>query len=392
MDRRKFIYATGSVIAVGSLFSAKELFTVDQDSPKRDLPAQYQQPVMKAIAYGLNAPNPHNTQAWKFQILSPTEMLFFVDEKRILSATDPTTRQIHIGCGCFLECSKIGMTLDGYRTEFDFFPNGINDYNKGVVGQVPIAKITYTKDKTTSASTLAQYVFTRSTSRLKYSSDPIVIEDFESIEQLVQPKASELELVTDKQRLETLLPILAEGMSIETYTFRTHEESRKWFRENDDKIEREKDGINLAGNGIKGIKKWFAERQLKGLSVKKWHSKKMNKYSLKSHFDRVLTSPGIIALKTPNNKFQDWINAGIEYLRLQMACSKYGYYMHPLSQVLQEFDEMKSLRLQFEKEMNVQNEEKIQMIVRIGKSKQPYFSYRRRVVEVVVDKDASNNS
>ena len=69
-------------------------------------------------------------------------------------------------------------------------------------------------------------------------------------------------------------------MLVETTTFRTHEESRLWFRENDEKIALRRDGINLPGNGVKGIKKWIAERQLSGLKTKDWHDKKNNEYCL----------------------------------------------------------------------------------------------------------------
>jgi len=41
---------------------------------KRTDPASYNQPVMKAIAYGITAPNPHNSQMWYIDTLSSTVM------------------------------------------------------------------------------------------------------------------------------------------------------------------------------------------------------------------------------------------------------------------------------------------------------------------------------
>jgi hypothetical protein len=37
-------------------------------------------PIDRAIAFGCNAPNPHNTQAWKFRNTSELETVFYVDE------------------------------------------------------------------------------------------------------------------------------------------------------------------------------------------------------------------------------------------------------------------------------------------------------------------------
>ena len=81
-------------------------------------------PILRAINVGITAPNPHNTQAWKFKITSPAEMTLFVDEKRILPITDPPARQIHIGQGCFLELLKIGAKQIGYDADIKILAEG----------------------------------------------------------------------------------------------------------------------------------------------------------------------------------------------------------------------------------------------------------------------------
>ncbi|HNL02610.1 MAG TPA: hypothetical protein PKJ30_15975, partial [Leptospiraceae bacterium] len=65
-------------------------------------------PILIAINVGITAPNSHNTQPWKFRIISPLEMILYVDEKRILPVTDPPVRQVHISQGTFLELLSIG--------------------------------------------------------------------------------------------------------------------------------------------------------------------------------------------------------------------------------------------------------------------------------------------
>ncbi len=59
------------------------------------------QPILLAIVAGTSAPNPHNTQAWRFRIHGDLEMSLYVDPERLLPATDPSSRQIHIGQGTF---------------------------------------------------------------------------------------------------------------------------------------------------------------------------------------------------------------------------------------------------------------------------------------------------
>jgi hypothetical protein len=50
-------------------------------------------PIDKAIALGCNAPNPHNSQAWKLRNTSDLQTVLYVDEARVLPATDPLTRK-----------------------------------------------------------------------------------------------------------------------------------------------------------------------------------------------------------------------------------------------------------------------------------------------------------
>jgi hypothetical protein len=173
-------------------------------------------------------------------------------------------------------------------------------------------------------------------------------------------------------------------MEVETFTHNTHEESRKWFRQNDKRIEQMRDGINFSGGGTTGISKWFAERQLKTLDPKVWHDVKANKLFLKKHNAKVMSSNGIVLFKTDTNNFLDWVQTGEEYFRFSLACTENDYYLHPLSQVLQEFDEMKPLRIEFENLLKISPPKKIQMAVRIGKSKTPFQSYRRLVNNMII--------
>lgn len=133
-------------------------------SGKRDLIAERRpvlndldSPILKAIGYGVNAPNPHNTQAWKFKIESDDELLFYVDEDRLLNMTDPTERQIHIDCGCFIEALKIGANIMGYHTNIDYFPEGV--YKYGDIGSKPVAKISLLENQDIEVDDLSNYLY-----------------------------------------------------------------------------------------------------------------------------------------------------------------------------------------------------------------------------------------
>ena len=114
VSRRVKLSRKGGAMAVAAVDMQKR--------PRVDLLAT---PIDKAIAFGCNAPNPHNTQAWKLRNASDLQTVLYVDEARVLPATDPLTRQIHVGCGCFIETLSVGATSMGFETTVESFPEGM---------------------------------------------------------------------------------------------------------------------------------------------------------------------------------------------------------------------------------------------------------------------------
>lgn len=376
MDRRMFLFQTGTIITATLL--AQCGIAADRtgsDSSRRPDPDQFPTPALKAIALGINAPNPHNTQAWKFRMLSDTELLMYVDETRTLPATDPTTRQIHIGCGCFLSVMKAGLSSYAYAAACTLLPEG--DYSLAQTGKVPVAHIQLTP-YVGSADPLARQIYTRTTNRLAYTEGEVPGSAFNAMVQLANPQHCSINLISGAP-LAAHLDTLYQGMEVESRTYIIHEESRIWFREHDEKIAHHRDGINLPGSGTTGLRKFVAERLLKGLDANDWHKPATVNQHLASYAKKVKSARAVVQFITPANTPADWIKAGMDYARFQLAATASGYYLHPLSQVLQEFPEMNTLRVQYEKLSGITEDQKIQMAVRIGKAKEPFYSYRRDV-------------
>lgn len=384
MTRRHFVYSTGAVLTASVIGTQFLSFSKDSEKDRRPNPLLFDTAALQAIAFGMSAPNPHNTQAWKFELLSEESFLLFVDEKRILPYTDPTTRQIHIGCGCFLEYVRMGMSSLHYEVQIQLFPQG--EYKKEQIGRFAVAKVDLIKSQKVKTDNLFPYLMTRRTSRLSYKQQIIGEELFEKLMNESSPKYSTLVSLSQESDLAKAKAMCITGMEVETNTFRAYDESREWFRENDQLIAEKRDGINLPGGGTTGLIKWIAEMQFRNLDRKKWHDPKMKKQFLKSYKKKVEDTPHIVVLKTEQNKLSDWVKSGMDYVRFQLACTANGISIHPMSQVLQEYKEMDDLRVQFEELMNVKGEEKIQMLVRVGYSKEAFYSYRRRINDLKMGK------
>jgi hypothetical protein len=187
MKRKEFI-KYGSIFTVGALIAGtgsmtagpkSESFADNNDqSDRRPDPDSFESPVLKAIALGINAPSPHNTQSWKFMVLNDLEMRLYVDEKILLPATDPPARQIHIGAGCFLETMALGASRYGYEMQVEYFPEGYE--TSADFGVKPVAQIRLVASEK-EADPLAQFIEYRQTSRMPYKGKMVERSEFDSI-------------------------------------------------------------------------------------------------------------------------------------------------------------------------------------------------------------------
>jgi hypothetical protein len=387
MERKEFLVTSGMLFTTAMLAAcALDSNGASYENPEIDLkarrpnPDDFKEPILKAITLGLNAPNPHNTQAWKFKIINEHQALLFVDEKKILPATDPPARQIHIGCGSFLAVFKMGAASLGYSPQIEYLPQGEYIFNE--LGQKPVARLTLSREAV-NEDLLFKHLYERQTNRGLYSGNLIIEKEFTAISERTISQHCEIKLCNDPVELPSLLELLYKGMEVECYDWNAYDESRQWFRVKDD-IAEKKDGINLRTGGMKGLKRWIAETMLNGYSKKAWHNKSGIENYLKTYHEVVMSSKGVVTFSTESNQLIDWLKCGEDYARFQFAAYDQGFFIHPLSQVLQEFESMKKLHDEFNSRMHVNAPAKIQMVVRIGKARPLEYSYRRNTKELLV--------
>jgi nitroreductase len=381
MERREFIIKSGTVLTAAVLFSKFSYANILAGSgditgeiSKRPDPASFRQPIMKAIALGVNAPSPHNTQSWKFKIINEREMLLYVDENILLPATDPPSRQIHMGAGSFIETTVLGAQRLGYDTHVKYFPEGYRD--KTDFGRKPVASLSLSKTDSP-ADQLAAFIEERQTNRRKYKGKMISEQEYKKLLELSGPSHSKVNFIN--RDMEPYLDIFYRGFEIESKTFETNEETRVLFRFNEDQRAEKGDGISIPQMGYKGMMVRLAEKSLDMGDEEKWHSEKSINLSLKNVKKGIDSTRGIVIWYTEGNEFIDWVKAGRDYVRFSLALTSQDLYSHPYNQAIQEYEEMKEIRREMKDMLSIQSPQKIQMIVRIGRSSIPYYSYRRQM-------------
>ena len=131
----------------------------------------YSEPMRRALSYAILAPNPHNRQPWMVELKSDTEAVLTCDLNRLLPETDPCSRQIVIGLGCFLELFSIAATEHGYRADIRYFPDGEPGDE---LDQRPIAHLSLNKQEGLLGDPLFAHILNRHTNRNAYHTDKVI--------------------------------------------------------------------------------------------------------------------------------------------------------------------------------------------------------------------------
>ncbi len=294
----------------------------------------YADPRLRALSYAILAPNPHNRQPWKVDVSVPGEVALYVDTDRLLPHTDPFSRQIVIGLGCFLEVMRMAALQDGYAVETVVFPEGSDPER---LDARPVAQCRFVETEE-GPDPLFAYVPQRRTLK-----EPFDVE--RTVDQAVLDRILDAARVTEvagsvaPDSIAALRELSREALRIEIETPHTYKESVDLFRIGRREVNANPDGIDFSGP-------MFEAMALTGTFTRE---AALNRESmaytegLKAVYANAETGMGHLWQVTRTNTRADQIDAGRDWVRLNLAATAEGVGMQPLSQALQEYPEMASL-------------------------------------------------
>ena len=337
MDRRKFLkVAGGGVIlaaGVGALGMRLTRMPEAASQPWRDAGSLYDEPRRKALSYAILAPNPHNRQPWLIDLAAADTVTVHVDRDRVLPHTDPLNRQITIGIGCFLELMRMAASQDGYRVAFDLFPDG---QDASALDARPVAVARFTQDPSVTRDPLFRHVLARRSLKEPFDLERPVPTPAMDAMRAVVGNGNAVGASNDPAHVATLRALTSAAMLIEIETPRTYKESVDLFRIGKTEIEANPDGIDFSGP-------MFEAMHLTGMFTRE-AALDTTSTAYAEGITAVLrttdTAMGHVWLVSPGNTRIDQINAGRDWLRINLAATAAGLGAHPLSQALQEYPEM----------------------------------------------------
>ncbi|WP_415402135.1 Acg family FMN-binding oxidoreductase [Tateyamaria sp. SN3-11] len=318
----------------------------------------YTEPRMRALSYAILAPNPHNRQPWQVDLRKDAEVTLRVDTERLLPHTDPFSRQIVVGLGCFLELMTLAAAQDGYGIELELFPDG---EDPKALDQRRVAVARFVEGAAEPDVGLFAHTMARQSLKEPYdTARPVADTVLDEIAASVT-RGSTVDSSNDPDLVAALRLLTVRAFEIEFETPRTYKESVDLFRIGHREVDANPDGIDFTGPTFEtlrmtGLFSREAAMDRAGMSYQQ---------GLSQITETAMTGMAYVWLTTEGNTRGDQITVGRDWLRLNLATTAAGLGMQPMSQALQEFPEMSGL-YQEAHQMLAPGGGTVQMLGRLG--------------------------
>jgi hypothetical protein len=288
----------------------------------------------------------------------------------LLPETDPPARQTLLGCGGFAEAFTLGAARLGFGSRVDPFPEGTPG-RRDELCALPVARLSLA-ESAASPDPLAAYLQSRQTTRLPFRQEALDEAMFLTVGVEASYRRARATLVPAAQLPEYKQP-LDRAMTIETLNVPTNEETRRWFRFDNEAARTRRDGLTFESNGITGLDAMFA-RLFTSDTKESWNSPGTTNKALARLREGISSAPSIALIATDTNTVLDVFEAGRDGLRFWLALTRHGYFARPVTQAIQEYDAMRETRERFEVLSGIAPPAKVQMVLCVGKTDVPFLS------------------
>ena len=313
---------------------------------------------LDALRHAILAPNPHNLQPWCFRLEGDDALAILHDRERRLPETDPFDRQLTIGFGGMIEIARMAAAARGYRIETSTFPNGVTE--NGLEGGV-VARLKFVRDTGVVADPLFPAVPLRRSTKEPYDLTQALSPEL--LARLVQEAApmTQISGTAEPVQVTAIRQLVLDAGEIEGRTARTHLESVRLMRIGHVEIDASPDGIGLGGPMIEALR-LVGQIDRTSLADAASQAYKAGMESQRATYGSI---PAALWIVTPSNTRLDQLTAGRAYVRANLRATLLGLAMHPASQSLQEYPEMRE-PLSRAHQLLAPRGGRVQMLARVG--------------------------
>ncbi|WP_203072640.1 Acg family FMN-binding oxidoreductase [Falsiroseomonas ponticola] len=294
------------------------------------LAAAHPDPRVRALAWAVLAPNPHNRQPWIAELPdgAPGTVVLRCDLDRRLPVTDPFDRQITIGLGAFVELFRMAAAQQGLAAEVTPFPEG--EPRPRLDGR-PVALIRLAPGGV--ADPLFAHAAARRSVKRPFDMARPVPEAALAV--LAAAVTSGFGAATDPARVAAIRDLAWRAWLVEARDEAAHRESVDLMRLGAAAVAAQPDGISLYGPGIEeGVASGQVTRAAM-LPGRPGYGMMVERYQA-----MLAATPAYVWTTSPGDSRAEAFAAGRDWLRLNLAATGLGLSLHPVSQALQEFPAM----------------------------------------------------
>lgn len=342
LNRRNFIRLAGGGTATALLAGCSTTLPTQAVEAWAGPPATLE-PRAWALSHAILAPSSHNLQPWRVDLRTPDALTLHVDRDRLLPETDPWYRQIMVSQGSFLELLVIALKQRGLSPVVELFPEG--EFAARELDERPVARVHW--DPSAPAATpdpLFAQLLQRHTAKVAHDrSRPVDAQALAALNRAVPadaPAYLRLAGSADPSRVAGLRQLALDAARVEVGTPRTAMESNRLMRVGPDEISQHRDGIALNDWMPRmAVALGLFDRSLFAPPGSSGFDTIMKRYEAQAGSAMAFNWITTAAPPGAGRSAEVW--AGRAFVRQQLAANALGLQVHPLSQALQEFPEMR---------------------------------------------------
>jgi nitroreductase len=376
--RAMLVSGGGAVLLTGTIGWGTTRAPTSARDPWRTAQDGFGDPLLDVLAYALLAPNPHNMQPWRIHRTGETSFIIYPNPDRLLPQTDPFSRQITIGFGCFLEMFHVAASQHGWRADITAFPDG--RASGRLAADTAIAAVRIVRDQTVRPDPLFDQVLARRTNRAPYDLKRAVSDNQLTALTNAARTPERVGHTNAAPMLEQLRTLTSDAWRVEWETAHTREESIKVMRFSKQQTNEDPWGLAIPSVAIEAL---HAAGIITREKMRKPGTLAYNG-SLNGYINACHASSAFMWLTTPKNDRWSQVETGRSWVRMHLKATELGLGFHPLSQALQEFPEM-AAQYQHAHDALAPSGGTVQMLVRLGYAASPPEAPRERLQTKLID-------
>jgi len=285
----------------------------------------------KLIAYGIRAASSHNTQPWFVKTIDDATIELYADMEKALPVVDGDKKQLLMSQGTFIESYKQGALFYNYSVNVTYHEVDITE-DRPLIATLHIQQDTELHgEDSTSGSTYDS---------LNADNGDLRVTIDECISDYPGFKYTLVDTESDVEKLEGML---LEGTIIESKDKKATQELLNVFRWTEWDKNKYRYGLSL--NTLPTHIRPFVQPLMKILSK---DLDSFGESGIKQFKERLEKQTKYILIHRDNPVTLDYVASGQIYQQLVHEVS--GYDLRPAMQVLENFDAMKNLNMQFQAE------------------------------------------